>query len=107
MDRRTFLKLSAILPFTLKSISCHDPSAQTTFLPGGETGFDLLEVKGSYQQIGYQIGKYFKKNILEILNRREEWHQKLMSALNTEKGKKLSTEYSESQKNIFHIYSVK
>jgi hypothetical protein len=105
MDRRTFLKLSAVLPFTLKSISCQGPSAQTTFLPGGEAAFDLLEVKGSYQQIGYQIGKYFKKNILEILNQREDWHQKLMNALTTEKGRKLSMEYQRiTQKYFPHLY---
>ncbi|MEN8180750.1 MAG: C45 family peptidase [Pseudomonadota bacterium] len=66
--------------------------------------FAHLEIKGSYREIGYQIGRVFKKNIKEIINRRSEWHSGLIDIINSEEGRKLSDKLLQlSQKHFPNI----
>jgi len=104
MKRRTFLKISAVSPFIFQSFFCSRDSAWTQFTPATEKQFDLLEVKGSYKQIGYEIGHHFQNQINAIIERRKDWHQNLLSILNSETGKSRSRElYQLTQRYFPHL----
>ncbi len=92
MKRRTFLKLSAAAPFYFQSSIAGKLQGKHSFFPATVRQFDLLEIKGSYQEIGYRIGKYFGGNIKAIIRQRKEWHERLMNILATEKGRLVSGE---------------
>lgn len=92
MKRRTFIKLSIATPFYFQSTIARDFRKNHNFFPATPRQFDLLEIKGSYREIGYQMGKYFGRNIKEIIRRRKKWHERLMTILATEQGRALSGE---------------
>jgi predicted choloylglycine hydrolase len=104
MDRRSFLKASVVVPFYFSKIVKAGESAQTKFIKSTQKSFDYLEVRGSYEQIGFQIGKYFGKNMKEIIQQRSEWHSQLINILNTKKGRLVSKELLRiTQKHFPHI----
>jgi predicted choloylglycine hydrolase len=104
MKRRTFLKISAVSPFIFQSFFCSKDSARTLFTPATDKKFDLLEVKGNYNQIGYQIGHYFRNQINTIIERRSDWHANLLTVLNSDTGKSYSKElYRLTQKIFPHL----
>ena len=79
LNRRTFLKTSIIAPFFFRKVWADTKSTQTKFIKATPKSFDFLEVKGTYEQIGFQIGKFFSKNIHQIIQSRNKWHTKLLS----------------------------
>jgi len=101
MKRRTFLKtagLSSIcLPYLL---SCTNKNTEVYFKPTDKR-FAHLEVKGSYRDIGYQIGQVFKNNIKKIINSRSEWHTRLVNILKSSEGQKLSDKLLELSQKYF------
>jgi isopenicillin-N N-acyltransferase-like protein len=104
MNRRTFLKTAGLLSFCLPHLlSCTNKNTGT-YLKPTDKRFAHLEVKGSYRDIGYQIGQVFKKNIIEVINSRNEWHSRLVNILNSSEGRKLSDKLLElSQKHFPNI----
>lgn len=104
MDRRTFLKLAGLTPLYLSQIAEGVTAAEQPvmkFTAATPRNFELLEVKGSYQQIGYEIGKQFKRNIFQIIKRRSRWHTDLLAAKETSKGKMVSKELMKLTKKHF------
>jgi isopenicillin-N N-acyltransferase-like protein len=104
MIRRTFLKIAGLSSFCLPHLlSCTVEKKRTYFEPTDKR-FAHLEIKGSYRDIGYQVGRVFNKNIKEIIKRRSEWHSSLINILNSEEGQKLSTKLLElSQKHFPNV----
>lgn len=51
MKRRDFIKTSVVTPLILGHLLAENDKANTKFRPGDAKSFDLLEVKGSYQQV--------------------------------------------------------
>ncbi len=90
MKRRNFLKISLATPLFFESILKAEAANQPDFLPAAPNRFDLLEVSGSYRQIGYEIGKRFRKNIREIIRSRKDWHNDLLAKLDSPEGKSLA-----------------
>lgn len=103
MKRRTFLKTVSISSVCLPQIfSCANHT--NTYLGPTEKRFAHLEVRGAYREIGYQIGRVFKKNIEAVINRRSEWHSNLISILRSDEGRKLSDKLLElSQKHFPNV----
>ncbi len=112
MYRRTFLKLSLAAPLLLK-LGCTSkndtahkisraadtlsPAGKAApFLPSTDKSFEFLEVKGTYKEIGYAMGKYFGKNMNSVMGQRKGWIQKLQSITETGEGKN----YSRALQNI-------
>jgi len=90
MKRRIFLKTAGLSSFCLPQIfSCTNNNTRT-YLEPTDKRFAHLEIKGSYREIGYQIGKVFKKNINKVISRRSEWHSNLINILKSADGRKLS-----------------
>ena len=101
MNRRDFIKTSLFAPFCIKHVLA---GAETKFAKSTDKTFALLEVKGSYEQIGHQIGKVFGLNIRQIIQQRNKWHSKLTSILTTKKGRSVSQELLRLTKKHFpHI----
>jgi len=87
-----------------KSVLAKSDKERTKFTRATPREFDHLEVTGSYKQIGYQIGKVFGDNIRKVIQRRNKWHTKLISALNSKNGRDHYQKFYESTKKHFpHI----
>ena len=104
MKRRNFLKIAGLSSFCLTQLfTCTKKNAGTYFEPTDKR-FAHLEIKGSYREIGYQIGHVFKKNIKEIISRRSEWHSGLINILKSGEGRKFSDKLLEiSQKHFPNV----
>ena len=103
MQRRNFLKIAGLSSFCLPQLLiCTKKNAGIYFEPTDKR-FAHLEIKGSYREIGYQIGRVFSKNIKEIINRRSEWHSGLINILKSGAGRKLSDKLLELSQNHFPI----
>lgn len=94
ITRRDFLKFSIIFP--------------SFFLYGFKKEeiryFDFAEISGSYRQIGFKIGKYFKKNIEFVLNNRKDWVLKLKKLIQSKEGKHFKEIFLKEIKNAFPFY---
>ena len=82
-SRRKFLNVS-IKGISLISISplftsflnaCQSKKPNVSFLPETNNSFPILEVKGSYYDIGYAIGSQFNKEINDVFNKRWQWFE--------------------------------
>ncbi len=93
MKRRDFVKTAISIPFLLKPLFSENKRSKAKYLKGNEKSFDFLEIKGSYEQIGFQIGQYFGNNIRLVVERRKDWHANLMNILRSKEGKIISGEY--------------
>lgn len=100
MQRRTFLKTALAAPIFFNLV-CIGNSCKLQYLPATEKGFELLEVSGSYREIGRQIGKYFKKNIYQSIRQQPGMLDKLMAIAESESGKKYSLSLLASVKRGF------
>jgi len=101
MKRRNFLKIAGLSSFCLSQLlTCTKKNAGIYFEPTDKR-FAHLEIKGSYREIGYQVGRVFSKNIKEIINRRSEWHSGLINILKSGAGRKLSDKLLELSQNHF------
>ena len=91
MKRREFLKTAPVFSvgfvlFPFGSI------AQTSREKASYSAFPYLKVRGSYQEIGFQIGRHFRDSIRTVINLRSDWHNHLLQILESPKGKQLSEE---------------
>jgi predicted choloylglycine hydrolase len=93
MKRRDFVKTAISIPFLLKPLLSENKGSKAKYLKGNEKNFDFLEIKGSYEQIGIQIGQYFGNNIRMVIERRKDWHANLMNILRSKEGRIISEEY--------------
>ncbi len=93
MKRRNFLQTSITAPFLLRQLLADEVGLKTNYLKANEKSFEILEVKGSYKQIGFQIGHYFGDNIKQVIKARSDWHTNLLNNLRSEGGNKRSKEY--------------
>lgn len=71
--------------------------------PATERSFAYLEVKGSYYDIGFEIGKNFKNIFHEILNVRREWFNTLKKKANSDNKKYLISLMAEGKKHFPHL----
>lgn len=94
ITRRDFLKFSIIFPYF--------------FLYGFKKEkikyFEFEEISGSYREIGYKIGKYFKKNIHFVLNQRKDWVLKLKEKLKSKEGINFKEIFLKEIKKGFPFY---
>ena len=106
MKRRTFIQFSLLAPAFI-SQSCKekiDFTPKIRFLPGREKNFPFLEVKGSYYDIGFQMGKYFAKNMKAIMDASHNWIESLHAIINSEEGSKYAQElHNAVKKNLPHL----
>lgn len=93
-SRREFLKFSLIFPFSLLYKIKKDKIKY----------FDFAEISGSHKEIGYKIGKYFKKNIDFVLNQRKEWVVKLKDIISSNEGKYFKEVFIKEINNSFPFY---
>lgn len=104
MKRRRFLKNLVAGPLIIKNLA-----ASTEIFPRGHISatpknFEFLEVSGSYEQIGFQIGRHFGKNIRGIIEKRKKWHSRLLSLLATPENRLYADELLRLSKTHFpHI----
>jgi hypothetical protein len=104
MKRRDFLKAAAGAPFFIHNLYPNQVPARTKYYPGNEKSFEILEIKGSYAQIGYQIGKVFGNHIKKLIERRSKWHYSLLEILGAKEGKLKSQEYLDlTRKHFPHL----
>lgn len=104
MKRRSFLKISALTPIFAPTIFSCAPSAKVKFSQATQQSFALLEIHGSYNQIGYQIGKVFSKNLKTIIKNRSQWHNQLLQILDSREGQIRSKELKKlTQEKFPHI----
>ena len=101
MKRRNFLKISGLSPLYLKQFIYCTKTNTGKYTEPTDKQFAHLEFKGSYREIGYQIGRVFKKNIIDIINRRSEWHSRLITILKSKKGRSLSDKLLKISKKHF------
>ncbi|MEJ2634430.1 MAG: C45 family autoproteolytic acyltransferase/hydrolase [Calditrichia bacterium] len=101
MKRRNFLKISLFSPIIFREFIEARPIGQIRFVYGDASRYGLLELKGNYRKIGYQIGRYFRKNIETIIQRRKSWHNNLLSILDTPEGKARSEVLKDAARRHF------
>ena len=93
MDRRRFLTTSAVATSAVLArglLPVHTfarPAAQTRFERGADL-FPLLDVSGSYFEIGKAVGKTFGASIKKGLGRRKSWFANLWEYANSLEGMK-------------------
>jgi len=68
--------------------SCSAPNPEQSLSQASSESFPMLEVKGSYYDIGYAIGKNFEHQIKDYLTTRKEWFGELKD-LSSGRGKEL------------------
>ena len=105
MDRRIFIKASVLAPYVVKDLLLGTETGEARFARSTPKSFAYLEVKGTYEQIGYQIGKFFGKNIKGIIEKRSDWHRQLMITLESKKYRTYARELLHRTKRHFpHLY---
>jgi predicted choloylglycine hydrolase len=104
MRRRDFLISGLTAPFLIQQLLAEGKDSLSYYQDTTEASFPHLEITGSYYDIGYQIGKYFGKNIETVIQRRKKWHHQLMEIQNSSEGKQKSWEYRRlTQKHFPHL----
>ncbi len=104
MKRRQFLQVSLFSPFVFRAYALGAPGTRVRFIPGSARALDYLYVKGSYREIGYQIGTHFRKHIQSVLKIREAWFTDLLQTIDTPGGKKYSAELKRLTRKHFPQY---
>ena len=66
-----------ILIFAFLISGCNQKEKKEKYIPGNDIQFPVLEIEGSYYDIGYAIGKHFGENIKVMLHRRKAWFEDL------------------------------
>lgn len=94
ISRREFLKFTIIFPYF--------------FLHGFKKekieNLNFLKISGSHREIGYKIGKYFKKNISFVLDKRKGWVKKLKELIKSKEGNHFKEIFLKEIKNSFPFY---
>ncbi len=103
IDRRSFLLLTLGASLGLASEPGQkQPPAKAP--PKPPQGFALLEVRGSYREIGTAIGKRFASNMHTVIKRRAAWHKNLMDIIATPAGRQLSEQLLQLTRKHFPHY---
>jgi predicted choloylglycine hydrolase len=103
MIRRDFLKLSILTPAFIQT-ACKQAN-NVNFVAGNEKSFDFLEVRGSYYDIGFQIGSFFVKNIKAVIQDRPGWIENLLEIVAKPAGRAFADELYNNVKKFFpHMY---
>ncbi|RQW06390.1 MAG: hypothetical protein EH225_03420 [Calditrichaeota bacterium] len=93
LNRRDFLKTFSVTPLLLQTLVRAEIETPTRYTAGNPAGFEILEIQGSYRQIGYETGKRFGSYIKQVIKKRFPWHENLMKILHTTQGRVQSQEY--------------
>ena len=101
MKRRNFLKTAGLSSVCLAQLLTCTKKNTGIYSEPTDKRFAHLEIKGSYREIGYQIGRVFGKDIKKIISRRSEWHSGLINILNSGEGQKLSDKLLELSQKYF------
>jgi predicted choloylglycine hydrolase len=101
MKRRTFVKLSLLAPLFLKTACTQKGGRIHRFLNEDSRRFEMLEVSGSYYEIGYSAGKTFSKNIQHIVKNRQDWINALQKVVNSTSGRKFSDALLDNSRKHF------
>ncbi len=104
MKRRNFIKLVISAPILLK-LGCSKEESQKLLLENIPKSFDFLEVKGTYREIGLQIGRKTGGTLKLILDERKEWFNNLMQIANSSEGEKYAKELLDNTRNLFPQYA--
>jgi predicted choloylglycine hydrolase len=88
MKRRNFLAFAALTPLALQA--CKEKASVINFFDDSPRQFELLEVRGSYEEIGLAIGKRFKQNIYAMISERGNWLPDLLEFVDSETGGNLA-----------------
>jgi isopenicillin-N N-acyltransferase-like protein len=104
MERRDFLKTLILSPVIIQQFTHQKNGITARYENASRDSFAYLEIAGDYREIGFQVGKYFGKNIRTVIERRDEWHQHLLELLQSREGKQKSREYLQlTQKHFPHL----
>ena len=90
IDRRRFAQLALCAPFVFRGHTSEALETTVRTAPGSRSHFPILDVTGSYREIGFAVGRRFRKNIREVIRRRAEWHQGLLTILQSPAGRRHS-----------------
>lgn len=89
ISRRDFLKFLILFP---------------NFFSNSFKYFNFSEISGRHREIGYKIGKIFKRNINFVLEKRKSWVLKLKEKLSSKEGKYFKEIFIKEIKNAFPFY---
>jgi len=103
MKRRNFIKLAIAAPLILK-LGCSKEEKQKLLLEDIPQSFDFLEAKGSYREIGIQIGRKTGGTLKLILDERKEWFNQLMQVAGSSRGEKYAKQLLDNTQNLFPQY---
>jgi predicted choloylglycine hydrolase len=104
MDRRGFVRLAATSPFLIPSLVAEAREHRVSLTGGTANAFPMLEVSGSYHEIGYQIGRHFRTSIHSVIARRRAWFDRLMQKLDTASGRQRAEELLRLTRTHFPQY---
>ncbi len=104
MKRREFLAFSALSTVFLHHACTPDTNARVKFTEAAQRTFPVLEVTGSYYDIGFQIGKHFANNIKSVMKKRASWLEELYSVYKTPEGRDYTEKLKEALKDNFPEY---
>lgn len=103
MKRRTFITFTALTPAFLVN-ACKEKAFDTPVAGEPGNAFQILEAKGSYEEIGFQIGNTFKGNIERVIDKRKKWFDKLQTIAGSDEGKLFSKKLLEVTNEHFPQY---
>ena len=104
VDRRRFVQLALCAPFIFRrqQSGAHETTVRSA--PSSRDHFPILDVTGSYREIGFAVGRRFRERIREAIRRRTEWHQGLLALLQSPAGRRRSQKLLDlTRKHFSHI----
>lgn len=91
INRRDFIKFVILFPNIFSNSS-------------KKNYFKFAEISGNYREIGFKIGRNFKKNINSVLEKRKSWILKLKEKLSSKEGRYFKEIFLKEIKNAFPFY---
>lgn len=99
----TVTALSVIFCFLLLFHACNKSKPYVKLYPETERSYPMLEVKGSYYEIGFAIGENFRDRIKKGFERRSEWFTGLRDYYVHDKDRYFDKLKEESEKHFPNI----
>jgi predicted choloylglycine hydrolase len=90
ISRRALLAALGATPAALGAAVGEARKTAASVRHGDRGPFPLLEVRGSYREIGYQIGRRFRRRIRAVIETRRAWHEGLLELLRSPAGRRRS-----------------
>lgn len=104
ITRRTVLATAAAVPVALRTVVAEARDAAASSRRRTSELFPVLEVAGSYREIGYQIGRRFRREIRAVIAARRDWHQSLLDILHSSRGTRRSAQLlAKSREEFPHL----